>query len=316
MPEDVVKWFQANLQYNVPGGKLNRGLSVVDTVEIILRRPLEEEEYKRAAILGWCVEMMQGLFLVADDMMDHSLTRRGQPCWYQVVGMVAVNDTGCIEAAIYFLLRKYFRSEPWYIDVVEHFLETTFKTCMGQMVDLMTAPEDRLDISQFSLERHRITVIYKTSWYSFYLPVACAARFCGIVDPSTYSLAQSILLPLGEYFQVQDDFLDAYAHPDVLGKIGTDIRDNKNTWLINKALEICSPDQRALLEANYGRKDPEAEARVKAVYDSLDLPERYREYERRAHAHIVGLVNGIPNTGELRPEVFMAFLRKIFGRTM
>ena len=52
------------------------------------------------------------------------------------------------------------------------------------------------------------------------------------------------------------------------------------------------------------------------MYDALDLPERYREYERRAHAHIVGLVNGIPNTGDLRPEVFMAFLRKIFGRTM
>ena len=111
--------------------------------------------------------------------------------------------------------------------------------------------------------RHRIAVIYKTSWYSFYLPVACAARFCGIVNPSTYSLAQSILLPLGEYFQIQDDFLDAYAHPDVLGKIGTDIRDNKNTWLINKALEICSPEQRSLLESNYGRKDPEAEAKVK-----------------------------------------------------
>ena len=48
-------------------------------------------------------------------------------------------------------------------------------------------------------------------------------RMVGITDESAYKLALSILLPLGEYFQVQDDYLDCYAPPEVLGKIGTDI---------------------------------------------------------------------------------------------
>ena len=28
---------------------------------------------------------MQGAYLVADDIMDHSQTRRGKPCWYKQV---------------------------------------------------------------------------------------------------------------------------------------------------------------------------------------------------------------------------------------
>jgi farnesyl diphosphate synthase len=36
---------------------------------------------------------------------------------------------------------------------------------------------------------------------------------------------------MGEYFQVQDDVLDAFADPEVLGKIGTDILVGRSVWL-------------------------------------------------------------------------------------
>ena len=48
-----------NLEYNVPGGKLNRGISVVDTVEILKGRTLTDDEYFKAAVLGWCVELVR-----------------------------------------------------------------------------------------------------------------------------------------------------------------------------------------------------------------------------------------------------------------
>ena len=47
-----------NLEYNVPGGKLNRGMSVVDSVEILKDRPLTDEEYTKAAVLGWGIELV------------------------------------------------------------------------------------------------------------------------------------------------------------------------------------------------------------------------------------------------------------------
>jgi len=51
-----------SMDYNVPGGKLNRGLSVVDSVAILKGRELTDSEYFKAAVLGWAVEWVR-LFL-------------------------------------------------------------------------------------------------------------------------------------------------------------------------------------------------------------------------------------------------------------
>ena len=49
-----------NLYYNTPGGKLNRGISVVDTFALLnpSGKELTDDEYFRAAVLGWCVELV------------------------------------------------------------------------------------------------------------------------------------------------------------------------------------------------------------------------------------------------------------------
>lgn len=319
MPQDAQDWFKASLDHNTPGGKLNRGLSVVDTAEILKGFTLSDEEYTQAAILGWCIELLQAYFLVADDMMDQSITRRGQPCWYKVptVGNIAINDSFMLEAAIYFLLKKHFRAEKYYVDILELFLETTFQTELGQLIDLITAPEDSVDLSKFSLAKHHLIVVYKTAFYSFYLPVALAMRFSGITNEASYAQALDILLPLGEYFQVQDDFLDCYGAPEVIGKIGTDILDNKCGWLINAALEKASPEQRKTLDDNYGQKSSESEAKVKTVFKELELQSLFEKYEADSYTKINGLINQIPEEGKggLKREVFRSFLAKVYKRT-
>lgn len=47
--------------------------------------PGEVDKSDLARILGWCIEILQGFFLVHDDIMDQSLTRRNQICWYKNV---------------------------------------------------------------------------------------------------------------------------------------------------------------------------------------------------------------------------------------
>ena len=179
-----------------------------------------------------------------------------------------------------------------------------------------------------TIHRHKTIVIYKTAIYSFYLPVALALLICGFPvekknesDPDYYKLALDILLPLGEYFQIQDDYLDYAGTPEQIGKIGTDILDNKCSWCINTTLARATPAQRAILDANYGRKDSEAEARVKQVFHEVGVEEQYALYEADAYARINALIDAVPEvkspSGDavLRRSVFRVFLEKIYKRT-
>jgi farnesyl diphosphate synthase len=292
-------------------------MSVVDTATILTGRQLTKDEAFKAAALGWMVELLQAYFLVADDIMDDSKTRRGSPCWYRMpnVGMIAINDAFMLEMAIYILLKKYFREEKSYVDLIELFHEVTFQTELGQTCDLLTAPETHVDLDNFSMEKFTFIVIYKTAYYSFYLPVALAMHYRGLATAKNLKQAHDILIPMGEYFQAQDDYLDAFADPTVLGKIGTDIQDNKCSWLINQALKIVTPEQRKLLDENYGRKDVTAEAKVKELYHELKLEDIYKAYEEESVTKIRGLIDRLDESEGLKKEVFEAFLKKIYKRS-
>lgn len=231
------------------------------------------------------------------------------------VGMIAINDAFMLESSIYLLLKKYFKQEKYYVDVFELFHDVTFQTELGQTCDLLTAPEDHVDLDNFSLEKYTFIVIYKTAYYSFYLPVALALHFAGFASEKNLKTAEDILIPMGEYFQVQDDYLDNFADPATLGKIGTDIQDNKCSWLVNQALQKATPEQRKLLEENYGQKDSAKEAVVKKLYNELELESVYQVYEEKIVAEIRAKIQAIDESEGLKKEVFDEFLRKIYKRS-
>ncbi|KAF1936999.1 terpenoid synthase [Clathrospora elynae] len=319
LPQQSLDWFIKSLDYNTIGGKCNRGMSVIDTTSILQNTTLDpsSEEYFRPALLGWMIELLQAFFLVSDDIMDSSKTRRGTPCWYLApkVGMIAINDAFMLESSIYLLLKKHFRQEKSYIDMVELFHEVTFQTECGQLCDLLTAPEDDVNLDNFSLDKFTFIVIYKTAYYSFYLPVALALYYIGAATPKNLQTAEDILVPMGEYFQAQDDYLDAFADPKVLGKIGTDIMDNKCSWLINQALKKVTPEQRKLLEENYGQKDAQKEAKVKELYHELKLKEFYEQWEEERVTDLRAKIDKVDESEGLKKEVFEAFLKKIYKRS-
>ncbi|CAD7701112.1 unnamed protein product [Ostreobium quekettii] len=247
-PSFATEWLSKMLDYNVPGGKLNRGMAVFDVVKSIKgKEAITWSDVNKANTLGWCIEWLQAFFLVADDIMDNSITRRGQPCWYRQpnVGLVAFNDSIILDVCIYRILHKTFASEPCYLRVLEVFHEVTAQTAHGQMLDMITAsPPGERNFDRYTMDNYMNIITFKTAYYSFYLPVACGLLMSGVEKPEAFELARNILIPMGQYFQIQDDVLDCFADPAVLGKIGTDVQDNKCSWLICQALQRASPEQK------------------------------------------------------------------------
>lgn len=136
-----------------------------------------------------------------------------------------------------------------------------------------------------------------------------------LATPKNLKQAEDILIPLGEYFQTQDDYLDNFGLPEHIGKIGTDIKDNKCSWLVNQALEIATPEQRKILEDNYGQKDDAKEAVIKKLYDDMKLKERYEAFEEKRAGEIRAMIERVDESEGLKKGVFEVFLNKIYKRT-
>ncbi|XP_077620283.1 farnesyl pyrophosphate synthase isoform X2 [Crocuta crocuta] len=312
---DAIARLKEVLEYNAVGGKYQRGLTVLIAYqELVGPGKLDADSLRRARTVGWCVELLQAFFLVSDDIMDSSLTRRGQICWYQKpgIGLEAINDSLLLEACIYRLLRLYCREQPYYLNLMELFLQSSYHTELGQALDLITAPQGNVDLSRFTEKRYKSIVKYKTAFYSFYLPVAAAMYMAGIDGEKEHTGAKVILLEMGEFFQVQDDYLDLFGDPSVTGKIGTDIQDNKCSWLVVQCLQRASPEQRRVLQENYGRKEAEKVARVKALYEELQLPAAFRQYEEDSYGRLMGLIG--QHASPLPPAIFLGLAHKIYKR--
>uniref|UniRef100_A0A1D5QBT1 Farnesyl pyrophosphate synthase n=1 Tax=Macaca mulatta TaxID=9544 RepID=A0A1D5QBT1_MACMU len=205
--------------------------------------------------------------------MDSSLTRRGQICWYQ---------------------------------------KSSYQTEIGQTLDLITAPQGNVDLGRFTEKRYKSIVKYKTAFYSIYLPIAAAMYMAGIDGEKEHANAKKILLEMGEFFQIQHDYLDLFGDPSVTGKVGTDIQDNKCSWLVVQCLQRATPVQYQILKENYGQKEAEKVARVKALYEELDLQAVFLQYEEDSYSHIMALIEQY--AAPLPPAIFLGLARTIYKR--
>ncbi|OXA63591.1 farnesyl pyrophosphate synthase [Folsomia candida] len=286
--EETIEWLRRAVNYNVPGGKQIRGRGVVAAYRALVDEP-DTEALKECYILGWCIEIFHACFLISSDIIDNSETRRGRACWYLVdkIGDLAINDAFLLSSVMDIFLDRYFISKPYYSDLIKLFHDVHLKTSFGQCMDIQCSKKQSL--GEFTMDQYRKIVKYKTCYLSFFLPVASAMILAGKTEKDDWKSMEAVVIELGLLFQIQDDFLDCFGNAKVTGKIGTDITENKCSWLIVKAFEQANENQKSILKENYGRgkeSSPANEKRCREIYESLSLPNEYNKLEEACYKSI------------------------------
>tara|TARA_B110000046_G_scaffold117900_1_gene124712 strand:+ start:1847 stop:3607 length:1761 start_codon:yes stop_codon:yes gene_type:complete len=270
--KDVATHLERMMRHTCTGGKSYRALLLRTTVSVLGGAVGERLLHG----VGWALEAMQAAALVWDDIMDHSETRRGKPCWYRVVGNAhAINDGVMLYSIAYRLLEHHLRDRPRTLQkALRETVDTVMQSCLGQHIDVVS--ENDMDV--VSEERYGAIVQCKTAMYTFYHPLALAILLCDREGESELLQNASVLtVTLGRLFQEADDYLDLYGDPARTGKgVGTDVKDGKLTWMIAHALANADAAQAEELRVLYGSDG--GVARVSEIFDALGIQE---EYERR-----------------------------------
>lgn len=82
----ISNWYKDVLNYNAVAGKRIRPLTFLNAYQTMLNYYEKTIDKELIYSLAWAIELYQVFFLTADDIMDHSITRRGSLCWYKKEG--------------------------------------------------------------------------------------------------------------------------------------------------------------------------------------------------------------------------------------
>ncbi|KAJ5984984.1 hypothetical protein N7522_012180 [Penicillium canescens] len=309
LPFEANERLMRSLSANTKGGNFLRGRTVIDTAWLLQGHSLSPTQIEDIAMLGSLVELLNAAFLVWDDIMDGSSTRRGQPCWYrrEDVGMAAINDGLLLKSSIYVILKNRFRDHPAYVDLMDIFAEATLQTELGEHCDILASAGH---LERFTWKQYDFITAKKTAFYSIYLPVALPLIYLGMTSPTRLKESYDISMTMGLVFQARDDFLDVYGDAKVTGKVGTDIQENKCSWLSVQAMIHCDAEQKRVLIDSYGSQDPANIAKVKAIFDAIDLPKLFRVWDAEMVAKVEAMVEGA--TDPVIRESFLALISKYF----
>lgn len=233
------------------------------------------DEQVRSAAIG--IEMFHNFTLLHDDLMDKSPIRRGKPtvyCKWDENTAILSGDTMFALAWQYFLAQP----SPRLHEILSCFNQTAIEVCEGQQYDMNFERTDHVTIDDYMMMIRLKTAVLLAG------ALKIGALYAGAPQSDTEHLYQ-FGIHLGLAFQLQDDLLDSYGDVTVFGKqTGQDIRDNKKTYLIIKALQTAPADLRDELAALFSSTPADSDAkvaRVRQIYDQIDIPAQVNEAIRQ-----------------------------------
>jgi len=182
------------------------------------------------------VELFHNFSLIHDDIMDKAPLRRGMETVHTKYG-----ESTALLAGDVMLVQSYEYLNKIKIDYLRKisglFSKTAKEVCEGQQLDMDFEKRETV-----SFDEYLNMITLKTS------VLLAASLQLGAILGGARENSQNLLYEFGKNlgiaFQIQDDYLDAFGDPSLVGKqVGGDIIANKKTFLMIHALETTSSSQ-------------------------------------------------------------------------
>jgi farnesyl diphosphate synthase len=148
--------------------------------------------------------------------------------------------------------------------------------------------------------------------------MALSMIFCGFpvekaspVDINPYDFALDILLPLGEYAQIQTEYFESRSGN----------RPKTRSWCFDVVRTTGTPQQLATLESHFGKPDTTSQLHVRSVFAEAGVDARYSTYAEDAYSRIGALIDALPELRSPKGDVvlgcaiFRSLLEDIRSRT-
>lgn len=237
----------------------------------------------KALNAAMAVELFHNFTLIHDDIMDDAPLRRGKETvhekWNTNIGILS-GDVLFVEAYEHLSHHETDVLPP----LLKIFSRTAKEVCEGQQMDM-----DFETMEEVSIDAYIEMIRLKTS-----VLLGAALEMGATVAKASVKDTQLIYdfgVNIGLAFQLQDDLLDLYADPDKFGKqVGGDILANKKTYLLLKAYELASPEQKSQLDAAMqNEKGQDRILKVKELFDELGIPDhaekvKTKYYKKALHS--------------------------------
>lgn len=273
--KDLVEKAIVNLPYNDEAGGL------IDPVKYILSiggkrlRPvlalmacnLFSDKIDEAVLPAAGLEVFHNFTLVHDDIMDQAPVRRSFPTVHSKWNVNQAVLSGDVMA---FIANDCFLHVPQrcMLEVFRVFNKAAIDVCVGQQLDI-----DFEKAAIIKEDEYLRMIELKTA-----VLIAASLKIGAIIGGASSRDANTMYdfgINLGLSFQIQDDLLDIYGDQKVFGKLqGGDIIANKKTFLLVKALEVSTLEQRKRLQQIFSDKTIEPDIKVKQViehYNNLNI---------------------------------------------
>lgn len=215
------------------------------------------------------IEVFHNFTLMHDDIMDEAPIRRGKATVHE-----KWNANIAILSGDVMMVRSYdlMLGAPTNLlpTIIKQFNKTAAEVCEGQQLDMNFESRDEVnDLEYLEMIRLKTAVLL-----GFSLQLG---GILGEASPEDTQKLYDFGVNIGVGFQLKDDLLDVFADQAKFGKqVGGDIISNKKTFLLIKALELASGDDRKELD-NWIRKTDfnkeEKVAAVKKIYEKLGIKE-------------------------------------------